>query len=72
VLTMKATTQKKLAHNIDLLTHEFGTVPPAEVTHEVESVAEALLTGAHFDDYIPVLTHRFAREHLRERLATAA
>jgi len=31
---------------------------------EVEAVTEALVQVARFDDYVPILAHRFAREHL--------
>lgn len=72
MLRLEPATQAKLDHNVSLLALEFRNVPMPEVAHEVESIAETLLENAHFDDYIPVLTHRFAREHFRERLANAA
>ena len=59
----------KLAHATSQLAREFRSVPQGEVAREVEETAEHLLEHAHFDDYIPMLAHRFAREHLRERVA---
>ena len=71
-MLMKPATKMKLEHDAALLNREFRSTPLAEVMHEVELVAARLLDGAHFDDYIPLLMHRVARAHFRERLAAAA
>lgn len=66
---MKQITQLKLEHSTEALLREFSQLPGEEVVHEIETVTESLLVGARFDDYIPVLAHRFARDHLRDRPA---
>ena len=71
-MLMKPATKMRLERDTALLHREFWSIPLAEVMQEVEFVAATLLDGAHFDDYIPVLTHRVARAHFRERLAATA
>jgi hypothetical protein len=65
-MQLRPATGTKLEHNIGLLIREFEGVTPEEVIEEVEFVAGALLADAHFDDYVPLLAHRFARERLRQ------
>jgi hypothetical protein len=67
MLTMKQATRSKLDHLTRALADEFGAVPRHQVVDEVDTIANALLQGARFDDYIPLLVHRVARDHLHER-----
>jgi hypothetical protein len=69
MLEISPQTQLKLAHSKHALEAEFEDAAPAEIAHEIEDEARRLLAGARFEDYIPVLVHRFAREHLLERAA---
>jgi hypothetical protein len=69
MIRMSPDTQLKLAHSRHALEREFEDTAPGVVAHEVEAEARRLLAGARFDNYIPVLVHRFAREHLRGRAA---
>ena len=67
-MNMRPVTQKKIEYGARILMKEFETLPGDQVEAEVRSVAAALLDHARFDDYVPILAHRFAREHLRERM----
>ena len=59
--------QAKVEHSTRALLREFTYLPRGEVVREIEAVTQRLLTGARFDDYIPLLAHRFARDRLRDR-----
>ena len=69
MLRMSPQTERKLVHSKQALEHEFENVAPGEIAHEIAVESQRLLSGARFDDYIPVLVHRFAREHLLDRAA---
>jgi hypothetical protein len=64
---MRATraTEVKLEHSKRALMAEFRGVAPDEIAHRVDEIAHALLESAQFDDYVPVLTHRYTREDLQ-------
>jgi len=57
-------TKRKLEHVPQRLRDEFPEIDPAEVVEETAEIAEALLEQARFPDYVPLLTYRYAREHL--------
>lgn len=59
-------TRKKLEHLPGDLQREFPAVPLQRIHDVVETLASELLDAARFDDFVPLLTHRHAREHLRE------
>jgi len=61
-----AATRSKLAHALADLLHEFPDQPEQHVEAMIDIVAEDLLETARFDDFVPVLAHRQAREHLRD------
>ena len=67
--TMSPGTRSKLVNSTRMLLEEFGSFPETEVVREIERVAQSLLKPARFDDYIPILAYRVARDHLRERTA---
>ena len=69
MLRMSPHTELRLIHSKRALEHEFENAAPGEIAHEIAVESQRLLSGARFDDYIPVLFHRFAREHLLERVA---
>ena len=69
MLGVSPETQLKLVHSKQALEHEFTDASPAEISREIEAETRRLLSGARFEDYIPVLAHRFAREHLLDRAA---
>ena len=69
---MSPGTHSKLVHSTRMLLEEFGSFPETEVVREVERVAQSLLKPARFDDYIPILAYRVARDHLRERIPDQA
>ena len=60
-------TKTKLQHSKEALAAEFEHVPPEDIARRLEEIAHWLLEAARFDDYIPVLAHRYAREELRQR-----
>jgi hypothetical protein len=70
--TMSPGTHSKLVQSTRMLLEEFGSFPETEVVLEIERVAQSLLKPARFDDYIPILAYRVARDHLRERIADQA
>jgi len=59
-------TRRRLDDAKRLLAREFDWLPGSVVAEEVDAVACALAERARFDDYIPILAHRFARERLLE------
>jgi hypothetical protein len=69
---MKPVTRAKLIHPTNMLLSEFESLPKDVVVREIEQVTRLLLQPARFDDYIPILAYRVAREHLRERIADLA
>ena len=64
-MTMTPGTRSKLDYTKRILVREFNHLPHEEVVHEIETVTDSLLEAARFDDYIPILAHRFARDRLR-------
>jgi hypothetical protein len=62
---MTIETRRKLDSSTRLLLREFGSLPPDEIVREVEAAAARLLSSARFDEFIPVLAHRSARNRLR-------
>lgn len=60
-------TGEKLTRLAGELRSEFTDVPAAEVEKTLFSVAEELLSHARFEDYVPLLAHRRARERLRSQ-----
>ena len=71
-MKMKPSTEKKLEHSVGMLIREFDTFEPDEIADEVQGYADLLLQEAHFDDYVPLLAHRHARQRLHEQLEAAA
>ena len=57
-------TRRKLAHLPVELKREFPLVPPEKIDSLVDVLALRLLLTARFDDFVPLLTHRHARERL--------
>jgi phage terminase Nu1 subunit (DNA packaging protein) len=57
-------TRRKLEHLPGDLQREFPAVPLQRIHDVVEGLASELLDAARFDDYVPLLTHRHARERL--------
>jgi hypothetical protein len=60
-----AATRSKLAHAAADLLREFPDQPEQHVEEVIGGVAAELLEPARFDDFVPVLAHRRARENLR-------
>jgi hypothetical protein len=46
--------------------------PPAVIAAELDAAAMRLLEHARFDDYVPLLAHRYVREMLRNRESALA
>ena len=60
-----AATRDKLAHALADLLREFPDQSEHQVEEVIGGVAAELLEPARFDDFVPVLAHRRAREHLQ-------
>jgi hypothetical protein len=71
-MILRAGTRSRIDHATRRLTTEFGDAPPALIGAAVEAVATRLLEHARFDDYVPVLVHRYVREALRDGELTVA
>ena len=67
VLQVVGETKRKLDHVPQRLRDEFPAVDAKAVIEETAEIAEALLEEARFPDYVPLLTYRYAREHLLDR-----
>jgi hypothetical protein len=65
-------TEDKLRRIPVALHAEFPDVPEEELAAEVEATAQELLETARIDAFVPVLVHRYAREHVLERRPGAA
>lgn len=63
-MLVSAGTQKRLSRLIVELRREFAHIPGDRVDRVLESVVEDLLGRARFDDFVPLLAHRRAREQL--------
>jgi phage terminase Nu1 subunit (DNA packaging protein) len=59
-------TRRKLDHIPAELQREFPQIPRERIDELVDSLSVRLLLAAHFDDFVPLLAHRRAREHLLE------
>ena len=65
-MVLRAATKSKLEFSARILAREFEAVPRGVIAAEIEATAARLLENARFDEYIPVLTHRYVRERLQE------
>jgi len=68
VAAASVATRRKLEHLPGDLQREFPAVPLQRIHDVVNTLADDLLSAARFDDYVPLLAHRHAREHLLEEL----
>jgi hypothetical protein len=66
-VTLRAATRSKIEHATRTLADEFDAVPHDFIAAELEATAMRLLERARFDDYVPLLAHRYVRETLRNR-----
>ena len=57
-------TRKKLQRIPVELQREFPDVPLEQISELVEVLAHRLLVAARFDNFVPLLAHRWARERL--------
>ena len=57
-------TRKKLQRIPVELQREFPDVPLEQISELVEVLAHQLLVAARFDNFVPLLAHRWARERL--------
>ena len=64
---LRPETRSRIDYIGQVLIREFDTIPAAVVLGEVDRATDALLAGAKFDEFVPILAHRFAREQLRNR-----
>jgi hypothetical protein len=76
-MILKTATKTKLEHISKMLATEFQAVPDGVIASDVDMTAARLLETASFDDYVPILTHRYVRARLRsaasaQELAKAA
>jgi hypothetical protein len=71
-MRLRPSTQAKLDRSKKALADEFKSVPPDEIAREVDAIAKTLAERARFDDYIPILAHRFTRDGLRDRSTSEA
>ena len=69
VRALSEATRKKLDHIPGELKQEFPHVPVERIDDIVDTLAVRLLVAARFDDFVPLLTHRHARERLLEESA---
>lgn len=69
VTALSEATRRKLDHIPVELKREFPQVPVEKIDDIVDTLAVRLLVGARFDDFVPLLTHRHARERLLEESA---
>jgi hypothetical protein len=61
---MRAETRRKLDHVPGLLEDEFPSLGHDAAVQTVERISTDMLAGATIEDFVPVLVHRFAREHI--------
>jgi len=64
-MVLRAATKAKLEFSAKILAREFEAVPHGVIATEIEATAARLLENARFDEYVPVLTHRYVRERLQ-------
>lgn len=65
-LEIHANTQRKLERLPQVLEAEFPNVAAEVVRLEIDTITRELVTNARIEDFVPVLVHRFARDHLLE------
>jgi hypothetical protein len=71
-MVFRAATKAKLELSTKILAREFKAVPHALIASEIEATAARLLEGARFDDFVPILTHRYVRDRLKDPVVTSA
>lgn len=64
VAVLSEATRRKLDHLPGELKREFPHVSVEKIDDIVDALALRLLVTARFDDFVPLLTHRHARERL--------
>ena len=57
-------TAAKLGHVHERLQHDYPSLPDEVVDTVVDNAASRLLANARFDQFVPLLAHRAAREQL--------
>jgi hypothetical protein len=62
--TLTADLAKRLKRLPQDLQHEFPDVPADTIERNVDVGARALMAGARFTDFVPVLVHKAVREQL--------
>jgi hypothetical protein len=63
-LQMNADTQRKLDRLPATLEAEFPDIDAEVVRIEVDTVTREMVANATIEEFLPVLVHRFARDHL--------
>ncbi len=66
------TTREKLAHLVAELRRTYPEVSPDDLQRLVEETAFELLEEARFEDFVPLLVHRRARQALAVRAPAPA
>ena len=62
--TLTADLEKRLKRLPQDLQHEFPDVPVDTIERNVDAGARALMAGARFADFVPLLVHKAVREQL--------
>jgi len=68
-LALDDETATRLARTRAHLGQEFDELPQAEVDRRFDGIVTQLLAEARFDDFVPVLAWRYAREELQTETA---
>jgi hypothetical protein len=63
-LEMHENTRRKLDRLPEVLGAEFPGVSAEVVRLEIDTITRELIAEARIEDFVPVLVHRFARDHL--------
>jgi hypothetical protein len=71
-MVLRAVTKQKLEFSTRMLAREFEAVPRGVIASEVEATAARLLENALFDEYVPILAHRYVRDRLRTPIIASA
>jgi phage terminase Nu1 subunit (DNA packaging protein) len=67
-MTAASEATRKTLQRIPVELHrEFPDVPLEQISELVEVLAHRLLVAARFDNFVPLLAHRLARERLATR-----
>ena len=64
-------TARHLRHVVGKFHSDYPAIPHTHVTEIVEGLAAELLQEAHFDQFVPLLVERAAREQLAAETGTA-